>query len=286
MKKLLILPLLLGLIFSFGGRVLAQQDEAIDVVSDDFDLAAVVQTIVPQKPAFYDQWFEQIQLLFANKFKKVELRVKFAEKRLAVLDYLEQANKLTKDQAEKLRTQYQELIDKAQSDLDKLPNGQQLKDLIKKFQDQLERHNANFLRIIAKAPDAAKSALQKALNASIKGKTRLIKKLQSLPSLPEKTATPEAKTQTVEINKNGFSPARVIIKVGDSVKFVNRDSAPHQPASNPHPTHTICSGFDALHGLDKNESYSYTFTVAKECPYHDHLNPFNSNFSGKVVVQP
>lgn len=86
----------------------------------------------------------------------------------------------------------------------------------------------------------------------------------------------------VEITAGGFAPAELKIKVGTMVKFTNRDSAPHWPASGVHPTHEICSGFDALKALAKDESYSFTFNTAKTCPFHDHLNP---SLRGSVVVE-
>jgi plastocyanin len=72
---------------------------------------------------------------------------------------------------------------------------------------------------------------------------------------------------------NGFSPADLAIKVGDTVMFKNDDTRDHWPASDPHPIHNICPGFDALGGVPPGGNYSYTFTVAKQCPFHDHLMP-------------
>lgn len=76
------------------------------------------------------------------------------------------------------------------------------------------------------------------------------------------------------------------IKIGDKVNFINNDSAPHWPASGMHPTHLICSGFNALNGLASGESYSHTFTEAKTCPFHDHLNAGNSVLRGQIIVHP
>ena len=79
-----------------------------------------------------------------------------------------------------------------------------------------------------------------------------------------------------------FSPATVTIAAGTSVRFTNKDSVPHWPASGVHPTHQVCPGFDSLRPLQSGESYSFKFTVAKTCPAHDHLNP---GARGTVVVQ-
>src|SRR3989344_2256782 len=81
-------------------------------------------------------------------------------------------------------------------------------------------------------------------------------------------ASSSAKTVIVSITSVGFSPKEVMIKAGDTVKFVNNDTKKHWPASSMHPTHLLCPGFDAVDGINAGESYSYTFTEAKTCPMH------------------
>lgn len=90
------------------------------------------------------------------------------------------------------------------------------------------------------------------------------------------------KTITVQMTDSGFSPAQVTVKAGDMVRFTNSGSIAHWPASGVHPTHQLCPGFDALRPIDPGTSYTYTFSTAKECPMHDHLNP---SLKGKIVVQ-
>src|SRR3989338_6523738 len=90
-----------------------------------------------------------------------------------------------------------------------------------------------------------------------------------------------ASTKNIEITSSGFSPATLDIKVGDTVIFTNRDSVQHWPASEVHPSHLLCAGFDSLKGLNKGETYNFTFKEAKECPMHDHLNP---SLKGKIKV--
>jgi len=78
---------------------------------------------------------------------------------------------------------------------------------------------------------------------------------------------------TVKITSAGFSPAEVTIQRGATVVFKNEDTLSHWPASDPHPTHTLCPGFDALRGLNQGETYQHTFAQSQTCSYHDHLNP-------------
>ncbi len=86
----------------------------------------------------------------------------------------------------------------------------------------------------------------------------------------------------IEMTSDGFSPTEATIKAGDTVKFVNKDTKNHWPASGVHPTHQLCPGFDALQAVKPSESYSFRFTQKKECPMHDHLNPTSR---GKIIVQ-
>ena len=94
----------------------------------------------------------------------------------------------------------------------------------------------------------------------------------------------------IEILPSGFSPADVIIKEGDNVKFVNKDSSSHWPASDIHPTHTVypesggCIGsaFDACGGLAFDESYSFAFNQKGSWDYHDHLRP---SLGGTITVE-
>lgn len=104
-------------------------------------------------------------------------------------------------------------------------------------------------------------------------------------SAPETTAPLPAavtgQTHEVVMDASGFVPADLMIKAGDTVVFVNRDTRSRWPASGLHPTHLLCPGFDALQPLAANENYSHTFTEAKECPMHDHLIP---SIRGKITV--
>lgn len=86
----------------------------------------------------------------------------------------------------------------------------------------------------------------------------------------------------IAITSDGFLPAEITIKAGTKVIFQNLDEAPHQPASDIHPTHTLCPGFDSLGGLAKDENYEHTFTKPGECSFHDHLNP---GLKGKIIIE-
>lgn len=97
--------------------------------------------------------------------------------------------------------------------------------------------------------------------------------------------TAPAQTSTVTLNSSGADPLIVTVSAGTTVTFVNNDSGRHQISSNPHPAHTGLPGFDSLSGIEPGQSYSFTFTTAGTFGYHDHLDPTNSAWAGKVIVQ-
>ncbi len=94
----------------------------------------------------------------------------------------------------------------------------------------------------------------------------------------------------IDIVSSGFSSRLSNIGLGDTVAFVNKDTAPHWPASDIHPTHNVypekggCLGskFDACKGLKQNEKYEFTFFQSGSWCFHDHLNP---EFVGCVDAQ-
>ncbi|MDO8560759.1 MAG: hypothetical protein Q7R91_00920 [bacterium] len=99
------------------------------------------------------------------------------------------------------------------------------------------------------------------------------------------TITPKPATNeiTVEMLPNSFIPQTLVITIDTTVKFVNKDKVARWPASGFHPVHDICPGFDAKQSMKPGATYSFTFTVAKQCPYHDHLNP---GIRGTIIVNP
>ncbi len=106
----------------------------------------------------------------------------------------------------------------------------------------------------------------------------------------EEEEQPQTQENVVEITSSGFNPKSLSIDAGDKVTFVNKDSKPHWPASDVHPTHgaypesggCIGSKFDACKGLAEGERFLFTFDERGSWDYHDHLNPRES---GTIVVE-
>ncbi|MEK7536974.1 MAG: hypothetical protein AAB584_00805 [Patescibacteria group bacterium] len=100
----------------------------------------------------------------------------------------------------------------------------------------------------------------------------------------------------IDMIDSGFNPAEIVINAGNTVRFINQSSQGHWPASAVHPTHEFYPGssiskcnspgsmtiFDACRGLQKGESFSFTFNEKGTWPYHDHLAP---SAKGKIIVR-
>lgn len=95
----------------------------------------------------------------------------------------------------------------------------------------------------------------------------------------------QPKVYEIIITDTGLSAPELTIRKGDIVTFVNKSKNLVWPASGPHPTHGLCPGFDALAGLSLYGTYSFTFTKAGTCQFHDHLNAAKTEFRGKIMVK-
>jgi plastocyanin len=83
-----------------------------------------------------------------------------------------------------------------------------------------------------------------------------------------------ASTAEVKIDNFVFGPAAIVVPVGATVTWINRDDIPH----------TVVSTEKVFKSkvLDTDEKFSYTFTKAGEYPYFCSIHP---KMTGKVVVQ-
>lgn len=86
----------------------------------------------------------------------------------------------------------------------------------------------------------------------------------------------------IEITKDGFSPATVLIDKGTKVTWINKDSDPHRVAANPHPEHSSLPGLDSKEPIGPNGSYSFAFDKPGTYTYHDHYNP---TLNGTIEVK-
>ncbi len=102
----------------------------------------------------------------------------------------------------------------------------------------------------------------------------------------------EAYDVLITFDGEKYTPREVTIQKGQRVRFQNDSDTLTWPASAIHPTHSLypsheesdCLGssFDACRGLEKGETWSYTFYELGEWRFHDHLN---ASKTGVVMVQ-
>ena len=101
----------------------------------------------------------------------------------------------------------------------------------------------------------------------------------SSPSAPSAAAI-------ITIGPNGVSPKDVRIRAFNFVSFVNNDSRTHTIASDPVDLHTQCPPVNRVGVLQPGESReTSTLTVAGSCGYHDHGNPSDTAFQGRIIVE-
>ena len=107
----------------------------------------------------------------------------------------------------------------------------------------------------------------------------------STPNSPSDPGTGTT-AATITITSAGVSPREVTVAPGSRVLFVNNDSRPHEPASDPHPSHGTCPPLDQVGTIAAGQSRaSGNLNTSGTCRYHDHLNDTNGNFAGTVRVQ-
>ena len=84
-----------------------------------------------------------------------------------------------------------------------------------------------------------------------------------------------SQTNNIEIANFAFSPAEIIIKVGDTITWTNKDSAPHSVASD--------SGTEiSSDSLSNGQTYSHAFSQAGTFEYHCTIHP---SMKAKIIVQ-
>lgn len=104
----------------------------------------------------------------------------------------------------------------------------------------------------------------------------------STPTAPTGAGT----AATITIRADGtLEPRELRIAIQDTVRFINQDTRPHQPQSNPHLVHTDCPAINRVGVLQPGESRTTdAFTTEKVCGFHDHMNPDSAGLGGVIRV--
>jgi plastocyanin len=90
---------------------------------------------------------------------------------------------------------------------------------------------------------------------------------------------------TITITSSGVNPSQVTVSVGQSVRFVNNDSRSRDMTSDPHPSHTNCPSLNRGVITAGQSRDSLGFGNAGSCGYHDHNDPDNNAFKGRITIQ-
>ena len=126
------------------------------------------------------------------------------------------------------------------------------------------------------------------------GAWKLLSNKQAPASVPQEQQKPGQAQQEVAGSQQtvitytdqGFSPATVNIKKGDTVVWKNEGTKDMWPASAMHPTHTVYPGsgiqkcntaeqpniFDACSPIAPGSSWSFKFLEQGSWKFHDHLS--------------
>ena len=81
-----------------------------------------------------------------------------------------------------------------------------------------------------------------------------------------------ANVAQIQITKNGFVPASIVVDKGTKIIWTNEDEATHQLQANPHPTGESLPELKS-EILNNQQTYEYTANSPGTYGYHDHVNP-------------
>ena len=109
------------------------------------------------------------------------------------------------------------------------------------------------------------------------------KRIDSASKIPTEVIEEKIeRTAQVEITKDGFVPATLVIKKNTQVIFKNTDSKFHRVASDPYPINDKLPDFNSQNNIASDGTYSFLFKEIGTWTYHDDLTPFD--FVGTIVV--
>jgi plastocyanin len=106
------------------------------------------------------------------------------------------------------------------------------------------------------------------------------------PTGPGGGGAPGVSGATITIANGRVNPSEVTIAVGQSVTFVNNDGSVRNISSDPHPVHTDCPQINVIGNLSNGQSrLTNAFPSARSCGFHNHDDPDNGNFKGRIIIQ-
>jgi plastocyanin len=106
------------------------------------------------------------------------------------------------------------------------------------------------------------------------------------PSAPNVTPDPSKANITINMTSNGVSPATLTVPQGTRVLFINNDSRSREMTSDPHPEHSDCPEINTIGFISPGQTKETgNLNTVRTCGYHDHRDPSNMRFQGRIVIQ-
>lgn len=97
----------------------------------------------------------------------------------------------------------------------------------------------------------------------------------------------DGQSPTISITSGGVSPKVLVVRQGQRVLFVNRDSVAHEMASDLHPTHERWPAMNQVGYLEPGQSRETgNLNTEGVISYHDHLDAQNEALLGSIQIAP
>ena len=108
----------------------------------------------------------------------------------------------------------------------------------------------------------------------------------STPSSPSDGGGTPTPATTITLTTAGVSQAAISVSQGTRVLFVNNDTRTREMFSDPHPEHTDCPELNQVGSLSPGQRRETgNLNTIRTCRYHDHTDPTNPRFQGRIVIQ-
>ena len=97
----------------------------------------------------------------------------------------------------------------------------------------------------------------------------------------------DGQSPTITITSGGVSPKVIVVRQGQRVLFVNRDSVAHEMASDLHPTHERWPAMNQVGYLEPGQARETgNLNMVGVISYHDHLDAQNEGLLGSIQITP
>jgi hypothetical protein len=106
----------------------------------------------------------------------------------------------------------------------------------------------------------------------------------SSPSGP--SDPPPTNTTTITLTSAGVSSKSINVTQGTRVLFINSDNRQHEMTSDPHPDHGDCVEINQVGFISPGQQKETgNLVTSRTCGYHDHNDPNNTRFQGRIIIQ-